>query len=187
MDRTRVIDTLVAAFWDDPLYTWLYPEELTRPQALRDNLAFTLERAYEVGHVETTDDGAAVAVWTWPGVALLEDPAPFVALLERWAPERVEPALAGMAACSTHTSSADAVLHLVAVEPAVQGRGVAAALLRPTLEELDAAGTPAYLESSNERNLSFYRRGGFEVLGEVSVPGDGPVMRPMRRAAGQPS
>ena len=180
MDRARCIDALVAAFRDDRLYIWLYPDEHTRPQALRDNVAFTLDLADEVGRVETSADGRAVAVWTRPGAPLLDDPAPFVSLLQRWAPDRVEDALAGMAACRVHGAPTDAVLHLLAVDPSAQGCGLGAALVAPTLEDLDASGTSAYLESSNQRNLSFYRRCGFELLDEVTLPGGGPVMRPMR-------
>ena len=51
--------------------------------------------------------------------------------------------------------------------PGRQGQGVGAALLRPMLERCDARREPAYLESSNERNLTFYRRHGFDITGEV--------------------
>jgi hypothetical protein len=44
----------------------------------------------------------------------------------------------------------------------------------------DAEGMPAYLESSNERNLALYARHGFEVASEVAIPG-GPRIWPMWR------
>jgi ribosomal protein S18 acetylase RimI-like enzyme len=58
-------------------------------------------------------------------------------------------------------------LRVIGCDPDRQGQGVGAALLRPMLEHCDARKEPAYLESSNERNLTFYRRHGFEVTGEV--------------------
>jgi len=33
---------------------------------------------------------------------------------------------------------------------------------------------PAYLETSSERNVAFYRRLGFDVVGSVTLPDDGP-------------
>jgi ribosomal protein S18 acetylase RimI-like enzyme len=39
---------------------------------------------------------------------------------------------------------------------------------------------PAYLESSNPRNMSLYRRHGFEQVGELPLP-DGPALYPMWR------
>jgi ribosomal protein S18 acetylase RimI-like enzyme len=39
---------------------------------------------------------------------------------------------------------------------------------------------PAYLESSNPRNISFYERHGFESLGAIQV-GSSPTVVPMLR------
>ena len=50
------------------------------------------------------------------------------------------------------------------------------------LERCDAEGLPAYLESSKERNVPFYRRHGFEVREEIHFGPGGPPMWPMWRA-----
>lgn len=176
----QALDTLVEGFLDDPLYRWLYTDEL-RPAALRANMRLTLRLAREVGHLEVAPGGAGVAIWTNPGVPLLDDPAPFVDLLSRWAPERMDAALAGMAACARHVPSDAGTLHVIAVRPSDRGRGIGARLVTPWLEELDAHGHVGYLESSNPRNVTFYRRAGFAVLGQVDVSDGGPVMLPMTR------
>ena len=62
-----------------------------------------------------------------------------------------------------------------------QGKGVGGALMRPVLEHCDAEGIPCYLESSKERNVPFYRRHGFEVVKEVPLPGEGPLLWTMWR------
>lgn len=179
----RLLDTLLAAFHDDPLYRWLYPDETTRPRALGDNFTLILSLARERGRIDTTSDGSTVAVWTEPGVALLDDPLPFVDLLDRWAPRRRDTALEGMERCGDFARQTDQTLHVLAVHPAQQGRGAAARLLGPTLADLDRSGVPAYLESTNVRNVTFYTRCGFGVLAKVAVPGGGPLVRPMRREA----
>jgi len=48
----------------------------------------------------------------------------------------------------------------------MQGQGIGAALMRHALERVDAERLPAYLESSNSRNISLYRRFGFELVGQ---------------------
>jgi hypothetical protein len=48
-------------------------------------------------------------------------------------------------------------------------------VLQPVLEQCDADGIAAYLESSKERNIDFYARHGFRVTGELHLP-RGPTM-----------
>jgi ribosomal protein S18 acetylase RimI-like enzyme len=62
-----------------------------------------------------------------------------------------------------------------------QGRGLGTQLLREVLAPLDADGLPAYLESSNERNLPLYERNGFRVVGELRALGHGPAIWRMWR------
>ncbi|SBV34927.1 Putative acetyltransferase (fragment) [uncultured Sphingopyxis sp.] len=45
---------------------------------------------------------------------------------------------------------------------------------------IDADGRPAYLESSNPRNIPLYRRFGFESIGEIRTR-TSPVLTPMLR------
>ncbi len=73
-------------------------------------------------------------------------------------------------------------LGIIATEPSRQGRGLGAAVLAASLEAVDADGAPAYLESSNPRNVSLYERHGFEVTGRIDLPG-GPPLLPMWRDA----
>lgn len=176
-----LLETLAAAFVTDPLYRWLFPDPATRSEAVRANFELMLALAHDRGIVDTDPTGIAVAIWTEPNVELLDDPTPFLELLDRWAPTRRDAALAGMARCADFARPQDDTLHVLAVHPDHQSRGVAQRLLSPKLRQLDHDGGSAYLESSSERNLSVYQRCNFELLGEVGVPDGGPVMRPMRR------
>jgi ribosomal protein S18 acetylase RimI-like enzyme len=71
-------------------------------------------------------------------------------------------------------------LFILGAEQAAQGQGLGSALMAHVLARVDADGMAAYLESSNERNLAFYGRHGFEVMAEVVIP-DGPRIWPMWR------
>ena len=66
------------------------------------------------------------------------------------------------------------------VDPTSQGRGYGSALLRYALEQIDRTGAPAYLESSNPRNVPLYERHGFKILGRVQA-GSSPTVVPMLR------
>ncbi len=72
-------------------------------------------------------------------------------------------------------------LGTLGVAPARQGCGVGRALLSRWLEQVDAEGEEAYLETDLPENVPFYEGSGFAVEGETSVLGV-EVWR-MRRAA----
>ena len=56
----------------------------------------------------------------------------------------------------------------MAVHPDYQGHGIAKRLLQRICEFADEAGQDVYLESTTA-GLSLYKKGGFEVLGELSM------------------
>jgi ribosomal protein S18 acetylase RimI-like enzyme len=71
-------------------------------------------------------------------------------------------------------------LPLIGVDPAHQGKGLGDALMLHALEQCDRDKLPAYLESTSPRNISLYRRQGFEPLGAIQV-GSSPTLVPMLR------
>jgi ribosomal protein S18 acetylase RimI-like enzyme len=66
-----------------------------------------------------------------------------------------------------------AYVWLLGVDAAAHGRGLGSAVLRAVTAEADARGVPTYLDTTNERNLAFYRRHGFELAHAGAFPGGG--------------
>lgn len=81
-----------------------------------------------------------------------------------------------------HPTTPHCYLQVVGTDPAKQGKGYASLVLRHQLAACDAASMPCYLESSKDTNIPVYRSFGFEVTGEIKIPG-GPMLWPMWRAA----
>jgi len=179
-DVRDLVEMMAEAFADDPLYVWLQPEPRRREEMLREVFAFVLALGLDHGEVHTTDARDAVAVWTAPGVGLVDEGATevYLGLLRAHiGDERLGDVMEGMAAMDRHRPDEPTwTLHSVAT--AHPGSGVGSALLRVVLDR----GGPAYLDSSNPRNLTFYARLGFEVVAEEPLRGDGPVMRALVRA-----
>jgi len=75
-------------------------------------------------------------------------------------------------------------LYAIGTSSSSQGRGVGSALLRDMLDRIDEERLPAYLESSNIRNVPLYERHGFNVVEEIRLPGGGPAMWRMWREPG---
>ena len=73
-------------------------------------------------------------------------------------------------------------LPLIGVDPAYQGRGYGGAMMSHALEHCDREGVPAYLESTNPRNVSLNERHGFATVGKVQV-GSSPTFIAMVRPA----
>ncbi len=89
-----------------------------------------------------------------------------------------------MAACAAlEPATPHATLHIAAVHPRLQRRGVGAELVATVLEHCDAEATPVWLASSNPDNVAFYERLGFRPTGTVPLPG-GSVITTMLRPAG---
>jgi predicted N-acetyltransferase YhbS len=59
----------------------------------------------------------------------------------------------------------------VAVEPALQGRGIGSAMMAVLCTRLDASREMAYLETDTPPNVRFYERFGFRVVGQVEALG----------------
>jgi len=62
-------------------------------------------------------------------------------------------------------------LQIIGVDPAHQGQGFSSRLLRPVLERIDRDRMPSYLETNAGKNVTIYRRFGFEVVSEDKMPG----------------
>ena len=61
-------------------------------------------------------------------------------------------------------------LAALAVDPQHQGKGYASKLLNEMLSNIDEEGLPCYLETEGEKNVSMYKRFGFKVIGEFTIP-----------------
>jgi ribosomal protein S18 acetylase RimI-like enzyme len=180
-DQALLADSLASAFYDDPVISWAVPDDAARMARARRFFALQLLRLMPFGEVYVDPALACGALWAppdrwrWPplqGLRLLA--ACGLARLPRLSRgfRRVEEA---------HPERPPHYyLAVLGTAPAAQGRGLGSAAMRPILEDCDANGIGAYLESSKERNIAFYARHGFKVTREVRLPG-GPLVWPMWR------
>lgn len=184
-ERGELVDTLTAAFATDPVVTWLLGGPgRTNERRLRRFFRLTVPRsAAGLGGCDLADDGAAV--WYAPGAyasasGSLGELARAVATFGRGLGQAGE---ADAEMRRLHPTEPHWYLQFVGVRPGHVGRGTGTALLEHRLATIDAAGGPAYLESSLERNLPLYERLGFVVREEVRLGPGAPPEWLMWRAA----
>jgi GNAT superfamily N-acetyltransferase len=185
-DAPRLAQALASAFKDDPVIAWIFPDERRRRGVLPAFMEFRLRMlAFPHDEVWTTAGGAAAAAWLPPPGRWQLSRSQRLRLLPplvRFLGLRTAPVLGGLDRMEERhpRDPSHWYLFILGTEPAAQGQGLGSALLDQVLARVDADGMPAYLESSNERNIAWYGRYGFEVTSEVAIPG-GPTIWPMWR------
>lgn len=178
-DEGDLLPSLTLAFVTDPLLRWLYPSPRDYLEHGTKFLEILGSQSYEYGTGYCLANRGGGAFWLPPGV---EPGGPTRELFESTLSEatRDELLAAFDRVTAVEPTGSYWMLRLVGIEPGCQGMGYGSGLLEPVLAECDDSGERAYLLSSNPRNLSFYRRHGFEVLEEVQV-GSVPPFYPMLR------
>ncbi|AVH56578.1 MULTISPECIES: GNAT family N-acetyltransferase [Streptomyces] len=187
-DRELVVGLLDAAFRDDPVSGWVFPDEAHRRMTHHKLMAAFLDVVLAEGRVDLAEDGAACALWLpVPADAHAEDDEDGPAQLrEAVDPDNERVELIGRLTADIHPAGcAHEYLWMIAVAPERQGEGLGTELIQSVLDRCDREGLPAYLEASNARSRKLYERLGFDLVGRpLDLPG-GPQMWPMWRAPQQ--
>lgn len=187
-DARRIGTVLARAFYDDPVTSWMLPDDRTRLKGL--TRAFTgLARHHFLprGGSEVGRRGGpvgAATLWDPPGqrkTSWFEELRMAPVML--WSLRSRVPASVRLQEIMEehHPEEPHWYLMLIGSDPSVRGTGLGQALMRSRLDRCDAERVPAYLENSNPKNEAYYLRFGFEVIGEIKVPDGGPSMWPMWR------
>lgn len=159
---------LAAAFADDPLMSYVWPEPARRRKALPLLWESRIASRQRHGTVDLAyaEDGtvAAVAMWEVPGVeAGLAKRLTLLRALGRSLPKAL-PAIRGIEA--TRPSEPHLYLATIGTRPDLQGRGYAAELIRRRLAD---GAEPGFLVATRASNVPFYERFGFRVTAPVRV------------------
>jgi GNAT superfamily N-acetyltransferase len=179
---------LADAFAEDPVFAWLIPPQL-RDRDRRLRTFFTsMSRGYlrQGKPCYLTGDASAAALWATPGAwamplsQVLIEATPNALALRRRLLRALRTQLQIERLHTAH-STPHYYLGYLGTRRDRQGEGLGTKLLREVLTRLDNTNVPAYLESSNERNLPLYERNGFRVVGELRALGHGPAIWRMWR------
>ena len=179
---------MASAFSQDPLFTWMAGAGPNKPlepklRVLFDTfLKLDLEREQHLVFADESDRG--VAIWKAPNKWKMSTGDMFRALpamlraLGTRAPRMVG---AFNAIEKVHPKEEHYYLEVLGTRQDMQSKGVGSAVMRDMLDRCDTEGMPAYLESSNLRNVPFYARHGFKTTGEIAVGKGAPTVTAMWR------
>lgn len=178
------------ALHDDPMFVHLANDPDRRRRGMPVYMRATLQATIPAGAtyvVRRSGIVCGVASWLPPG---RYPPAAWRRVLQSVAAVRALAAVprslpdafrATNAIERVHPHEEHWYLALLTVDPAEQTHGFGAALVRAVLDRDDVRAWPAYLETTNPRNIAWYRRFGFEVEQELRPLGHGPAIWTMRR------
>ncbi len=187
--NAEVSDVLTRAFFDDPMTMYIIPDDEKRRNVLPWFFKKAAQISQRYGDPFTTAgkiDGAAL--WLPPGKTILSLPmmiragmlaAPFKFGLPTFM--RFMSAMNHLEHLHKRDIQPDHwYLFVLGVDPERQGQGVGGKLIQPVLERADKDQLPCYLETMKERNVTFYKKHGFEVVVDDQFK-DGPRYWTMKR------
>jgi ribosomal protein S18 acetylase RimI-like enzyme len=179
-DEAPAIETVVLAFVADPVTRWVWPRADQYLSAMPRFVRAFGGNAFARGGAYCSGEYSGAALWLPPDVH--PDGDRLDEIMESTAsPAAREAGSALFEQMATyHPKEPHWYLPLIGVDPAQQGKGHGDALMRYALERFDRDEVPAYLESTNPRNISLYLRHGFEALGTIQA-GSSPTLVPMVR------
>lgn len=183
-------EVLLRAFFDFSLNQYLFPDPAKRAYQLRFLYQRTLAMYREVGGAFITEDGSGVALWTppqyWRGLSVwrylragfLRTPfhigweTPFMRLRALRDIDRRH---------HGETQGPHWSLEVIGADPARQRTGSGTALVRHVLDQADQQGLPAYVITHDRKNVAYYERFGFRLVGDAPFePGAPPTCSLLR-------
>jgi GNAT superfamily N-acetyltransferase len=190
-DAPTVGRTLADGFHDDPVLRWaLRGDDDAAARKLQALFRFIAAEAdVPLGATYLTDGGCAC--WTplpgtdqWPADRGTRFQAVLAEACEVDDIERL--GILSSTMDDAHPTTPHWYLGSIAVTRDRQGTGIGTALLHHSLAVVDETASPAYLESTNDRNVPLYERHGFRTTGRIHLP-DGPHLTQMWREAMGPA
>ena len=161
-DAEQVVELFSLAFFDDPTWSWAFPDPDARMEQYRAWWGLFVRSAIPYGWTRMTEDGGAAALWIPAGEPELsaEDEAKVEPLLRELVGSRADDVLTLLERFEAHHphDTPHHYLSLLGTHPDHRGQGKGMALLAANLAQLDELGMPAYLESSNPANNHRYQR-----------------------------
>lgn len=165
--EARVVSIMVLAFSADPVVRWVWPDPLQYVMHFPSFVKAFGGKAFAVGSAYYVDDYAGAALWLRPDIQFDEEAV--VSVFQTTVSDEIQQAGFGVfeQMAKYHPAEPHWYLPVLGVDPSRHGKGLGSALMKYVLDQCDRDNKPAYLESSNPRNIPFYKRHGFEVLGTI--------------------
>jgi ribosomal protein S18 acetylase RimI-like enzyme len=189
-DVEPAAEVIAHSFVNDPLCTFMLPQERTRVQTL-----YKFFRAYGTVNIQNQRGFGVgkplkgVAFWLEPGKAdisvSLKSLRLFIPLLFTYYPLGFLRAKAILKQTDLlhqkYTHEPHYYLDNIGVLPGEQGKGISSRLIRPFLKQADEEKVSVYTDTVTRSNVSIYEHFGFECVEESAIGTTGVTVWALRR------
>ncbi|SNT45627.1 Predicted acetyltransferase [Asanoa hainanensis] len=163
--RQQVVETVVAAFDQDPAFRYFFRDPLTRDAEAAEFAGHLFDLRVAPGTTWVIDGGLSLAMWDAPASWSADEPKLAVSDEALARLDDYHRAVQGF----FPRGEPFWYLGVLATHPSAAGRRLGRAVMRPGLEAAAEAGLPAYLETTNKGNVALYERAGWRVSGSTHL------------------
>ncbi len=177
----KAIEIAGDAFQDDPFTIFVYPDEKERKKKLKYGFKMIYEYGIRNGVTYAISNNLeGMIIWLPPDKVY---PSAWTMMRHGgfYATRKVGLKLKAMKRTMTVFKYQESIhkdlvpfdhwyLQNIVVKPEEQRKGYGGLLIGAMLKKIDSEGLPIYLETNNEKNLSFYQRYRFEIINHAIIP-----------------
>lgn len=171
IDKPKVIRILTSAFLNNPSVNYIIKQDRKKRERIEALMDYSFEVCYHSGKVLLNDNETACALVSFPdkkklSISSILNDINFVfnavglgGVTKALQREKIIHA--------NYPNSNIYYLWFIGVDQDQQGRGEGSKLLTEILEDATGCGRPIYLETSVSRNITWYKKFGFEVYNKI--------------------
>ena len=162
---------LSRAFYDDPYYLWIMPNDKRRMAQLHWWMRILLRYTLLYGSIHHTEDHKGIAMWVGPDEPVLNDVKilsmglvmyPFKIGIRNFL--RVLDISGQWSKEHKRLRKRHYYLMVIGVEPEFQGKGIGSRLMQVGLDRADDEELECYLETVTEEDVEFYKKHDFDII-----------------------
>lgn len=175
-DLNKIINTMCDAFLEDGLYKYFIEDEIQRMNFLKQFMKFRLSFGLKKGKVFVSEDCEGVVILIKPNkkmsiVDLIRCGGMKAILTCDSAQRKKIMNFNSFVDAHTHKNIKQPYWHIspICVSTQKQGNGYGSALIQYSLDYIKDE-CPCFLETQHPRNVSFYKKCGFQLVSDVKLP-----------------
>jgi ribosomal protein S18 acetylase RimI-like enzyme len=176
IETQKVSNILAQCFIDDPSFAFILGDNRDKLSILTAFFELFVADVIQRGKIEIAPEEQGACLWYPADVEIFNEQfeqtlVKLVVLIAQTADEesgkRFEHLIQKVGEGEPQQPHCE--VFFIGLKPSARGKGIGKGLLKPALDYADTTQVGCYLVSSNSRNLSFYKRYGFQQLYPIQI------------------